>query len=230
MESIYMGVSMMGLIHGLEPGHGWPLALVYATPKKYPLLSAFLSSGILSFFHLFSSIAVVVVYLLFRSTVNFFGDWMTYFGSGLLFFLAFRFFLEKPRSTADAQHGHFHDGVEEMEHEHEHQHPGQEPHSHIHQHARRVALTLGSLALSAFLLGFAHEEEFALLALMVGGINPFVLMIFYAFSVSLGLVGMTLIGLFIYQKVQRWIQRYEPYFPRVSGVILIVLALRLLLG
>jgi len=107
MESIYVGVSLMGLIHGLEPGHGWPLALLYATPKRRPLFAAFLSSGILSFFHFFSSIVVVVTFLLFRSTVNFSGAWMSYLASLLLFLLALRLFLEKPKSFTEAQHGIF---------------------------------------------------------------------------------------------------------------------------
>jgi len=92
-----------------------------------------------------------------------------------------------------------------------------------------MALTLGSIALSAFFLGFAHEEEFTLLSLVMGGINPVWLMICYAAAVTLGLMGITLISMLIYQRLQVQIHRYSAYFPRVSAIILLALALRLLL-
>lgn len=55
-----------------------------------------------------------------------------------------------------------------------------------------MLLTLWGIASIAFVLGFSHEEEFALLALAVGGVDPLVLMLTYASSVMIGLMGVTL--------------------------------------
>jgi len=34
MSSIYFGVILIGLLHGLEPGHGWPVAALYSLRKE----------------------------------------------------------------------------------------------------------------------------------------------------------------------------------------------------
>ena len=34
--SVYLGAVTIGLIHGLEPGHGWPVAAVYAARRDRP--------------------------------------------------------------------------------------------------------------------------------------------------------------------------------------------------
>jgi len=82
----------------------------------------------------------------------------------------------------------------------------------------------------AFVLGFAHEEEFALLALAVGGINPLMLMISYATSVTLALIGITLLSIKAYESVQPKIKRYEKYIPKISALILLIMAIALILN
>jgi len=58
----------------------------------------------------------------------------------------------------------------------------------MHKHSVGIALNLWGLATFAFILGFAHEEEFALLALAASGINAWALMISYGLAVLLGLI------------------------------------------
>ena len=50
--------------------------------------------------------------------------------------------------------------------------------------------SLSALAISALVLGFAHEE-FVILSLAAGLVNPLLLMIIYALSVSVALIGIT---------------------------------------
>ena len=57
---------------------------------------------------------------------------------------------------------------------------------------RQLHLSLLGLASFAFILGFAHEEEIALLALVASGLNAWVLMISYAVSVLIGLMVVTI--------------------------------------
>jgi cytochrome c biogenesis protein CcdA len=155
---------------------------------------------------------------------------MKYLAGVVLILLALRFFFEKVEDESESQHGHLHENIGEVEHEHDHEHPDIGKHSHWHKHARRVKLTLLGIAIFAFVLGFAHEEEFALLALAVGGINPFTLMICYAVSVTIALIGITLISIKAYQKVETKIKRYEKYIPKVNAIVLLVMAVAFILG
>jgi UPF0716 family protein affecting phage T7 exclusion len=73
-------------------------------------------------------------------------------------------------------------------------------------------------------LGFAHEEEIALLALVAGGLDAWVLMLSYGLSVLVGLITVTIIGVKLYQKFQPRMARFERYVPKISAGILIVMA------
>lgn len=222
----YISVILLGLLHGFEPGHGWPVAVLYSMKRKNPVLSATVSSSVIGLGHLVSSIAVVVAYVLLQKWLNFDAPWLKYVAAGLLLVLAFRLYREKVDDLKN-QHGHSHpDALEiEHEHEHEHEHPGQGPHTHKHKHGPAVALSLLGLASFAFILGFAHEEEIALLALVAGGLNAWILMISYGVSVLLGLVVVTIVGVRIYKQFQPKLARYEKYVPKTSAVLLVIMAI-----
>ena len=216
----YVGVVLIGLLHGLEPGHGWPVALLYSARKRNPIWSGFVSSGIIAIAHLISSITVVVAYVLFREWLDFELPWIKYLAAGLLLILAYRLFREKTDSL-EKQHGHIHQDQPEIEHEHAHEHPGQGWHTHWHRHTVGIALSLWGLASFAFILGFAHQEEFALLAMVAGGVNALALMVLYGLSITVALVGTTLLGVKIYKGLQPRLVRYEKYIPKISAGILV---------
>ena len=225
LETSLIGVIAIGLLHGLEPGHGWPIALLYSARTGRPTFYAFVSSGIISFFHFISSIAVVLVYFLASSFVNFTSPILKYVAFAALIVLAIKLFLEKVDDQLENQHGHFHDNAQNLEHEHEHEHPGMGSHVHLHFHPKRLVLSLRKIASCAFFLGFAHEEEFALLALAVGGVSPLLLMSAYGLSVTTSLVAITVLGIKMYERVRVRIYRYEQYIPKASGAILLLLAI-----
>jgi len=225
VETSLIGVIAIGLLHGLEPGHGWPIALLYSVRTGRPTFYAVVSSGIISFFHFISSIAVVLVYFVASSFVDFTSPVLKYIAFVVLVILAVKLLLEK----ADDQHGHFHDNAQDIEHEHEHEHPKIGLHTHMHCHTKRAVLSLRKIASCAFFLGFAHEEEFALLALAVGGVSPLLLMSAYGLSVTASLMTITILGIKMYERVRGRIYRYEKYIPKVSGVILLVLAISIIL-
>ncbi len=219
----YIGVVMLGLLHGFEPGHGWPVAVLYSMRRKTPFFSATLSSSIIGVGHLISSIAVVVAYILLQRWLNFEAPWIKYVAAALLLVLAFRMFREKV-DDLERQHSHNHPDTPEIEHEHEHEHPGQGRHTHKHKHQATVALSLLGLASFAFILGFAHEEEIALLALVAGGLNAWVLMVAYGVAVLLGLVLATIAGVKLYKQFQPKLARYEKYIPKIGAGLLVVMA------
>jgi nickel/cobalt exporter len=225
IETSIIGVIVIGLLHGLEPGHGWPIALLYSVRTGKPTFYGFVSSGIISFFHFMSSIAVVLVYFVASSFVDFTSPILKYVAFVALIVLAVKLFLEKADDQLENQHGHFHDNTQNLEHEHEHEHPGIGSHTHLHFHPKRLVLSLRKIASCAFLLGFAHEEEFALLALAVGGVSPLLLMSAYGLSVTTSLMAVTVLGIKMYERIRVRIYQYEKYIPKVSGVILMILAI-----
>ncbi len=224
LNPAYIGVILLGFLHGFEPGHGWPVAVLYSMKKRNAVANATLSASIIGMGHLASSIAVVVAYVLLQKWLNFEAPWIKYVAVSLLFVLAFKLFREKV-DNLERQHGHTHPGNPEMEHEHEHEHPGKGQHTHKHRHKAAVALSLIGLASFAFILGFAHEEEIALLALVASGLNAWILMLAYGVSVLLGLVVVTILGVKIYVQFQPKLARYEKYIPKVSAMLLVLMAI-----
>jgi len=206
LQVTYLGVIVIGLLHGVEPGHGWPIALMYALRYRRVLTRGLVSSIILSVFHLISSIAVVAAYAVLNLYITISTPEIKYVAAGILIFLAYRFLTEKSKEEVEA---------------------GQDASTHKR---RKVELTLGGLSVYAFILGFAHQEQVVLLALAVGGINPWVLMLVYAASVTVGLVGITVGILAVGKGLEEKIRRHEGLLPKISGIVLIILAVSLLLG
>lgn len=228
-DPVYVGVVTLGLLHGFEPGHGWPVAVLYSLKKRNAIASAALSSSIIGIGHLASAIVVVVAYVLLRSWLNFDAPWLKYVAAALLMVLAFRLFREKA-DDPEKQHGHNHPGNPEIEHEHEHEHPGEGQHTHKHKHRAAVAVSLLGLASFAFILGFAHEEEIALLALVAGGVNAWILMVAYGVAVLLGLIVATVAGVKLYKRFEPRLARYERHIPKISAALLVAMAAAIIIG
>jgi nickel/cobalt exporter len=188
--SVYLGAVTIGLIHGLEPGHGWPVAAVYAVRRERPYLYGVVTGGILSVFHFVSSLAVVLVFLFFRSYLTFVSDsaLQAVAGAMLLLFGAHMWWKA-----------------------------GRGSHQH---HDEAAPASLWQLAAFAFVLGFVHEEEFALLALCLAGVKCLALMLTYATAVSVAIVGLTLAGVWAYEAVRHHFHAVEPHLPRISAAFL----------
>jgi nickel/cobalt transporter (NicO) family protein len=57
---VFLGVITFGLLHGINPSHGWTVAVLYSIRNnKRLLLSSLTSSGMLAGAHFLSSIVVV---------------------------------------------------------------------------------------------------------------------------------------------------------------------------
>jgi nickel/cobalt transporter (NicO) family protein len=90
--------------------------------------------------------------------------------------------------------------------------------------------TLAAIAGFALVLGFAHEEEFVILTLAVGGINPLLLMIAYATAVAAGLIGVTVLAVKLYSYIQYKVIQYTKYLPKISALILAAMAVGFAVG
>jgi nickel/cobalt transporter (NicO) family protein len=95
VEASLIGIVIIGLLHGLEPGHGWPLALLYSAKTTRPTFYAFVSSSILAAAHFISSITVVVIYVVVSAFYDFSSPILTFIAAVVLVILAIRMLTEK---------------------------------------------------------------------------------------------------------------------------------------
>jgi ABC-type nickel/cobalt efflux system permease component RcnA len=233
-----MGVIGFGLSHGINPSHGWPVGVLYAMRTRRPLLGGIVSSSIIAGAHFGSSIVVVVAYVIAVNAleIKIPGIYMEYGAAIALGILAYVFWKEKGEDLSKTQHGHLHDGSREednsvLEHYHTHWHNGLGYHSHIHFHQERSSPSLKSIVSFAFALGFVHEEEFVILALAASqSIDPVVLILVYALSVTAALIGITVICMKFYKRFQYKVIHYSKYLPKITAIFLLFMSLTILLG
>ena len=207
MESgyaVFAGAIGLGLLHGLEPGHGWPLAAGYAVARPNRFAAGLAASVILGVGHLISSIAVVLVFFGFKEWFDL-GQlgWMNYLAGAFLIGLGL--WELRPR-----KHGHGHH------------------HHHDTWHGRDEGLW--AIAGAAFVLGFAHEEEFEIIGMCAGSDLCLEVMLLYAVTVILAIVVLTLALIAGYD---RWCHRLEhmvPHLPTISGGILVAMGLAFIAG
>ena len=157
--SLFAGAVALGLVHGAEPGHGWPVAAAYALDRRRTWFHGFAASSLLRLGHLVSSVAVVLL-----------------IGLGI----------REYRHGHSHSHGHG-DGEEEAGHSHD----GDQDHSHDHDHGLSTddvdEAGLWGIVTTAFVLGFAHEEEFEIIGLCLGLRYCLELMLVYALAVLVAL-------------------------------------------
>lgn len=213
------------MLHGINPSHGWTIAVLYSLQSKRPLLSGILSSGILAMAHFLSSIVVVLAFLLFSTYIYIPQNYLNYAAAIALTILAYMFWKEKSEDLGKNQHGHLHNFSDEIKHDHIHWHKDEGYHRHLHTHQIRILPSLSAVAGSALILGFAHEEEFVILSLTAAGVNPLLLVIVYALSVSVALIGVTILSVKVITTIQDRIIHYIKYLPKVSAIILAIMAI-----
>lgn len=231
LYTAYLGVLAIGLLHGLEPDHGWPIAFFYSIRKDKPLVAGFVSSSILAIFHFISSILTMILYLVLKSYFSVPTVILNIIAAGILIALGVMFWREKIEDLEITQHGHVHGNQQILVHEHLHTHPHQDqPHIHLHEHQKSPPLTLTGLAIYAFVLGFAHEEGFALLALAIGGIDPWTLMVIYSVAVTASMIGITLICVKAFDLLSGQLQKVSKCVPKISAIILFALAIVIILN
>src|SRR5437867_3182142 len=236
--SLFLGVILFGLLHGVNPSHGWIVAVLYSIRKKRQIISSLISSGIIAGAHFLSSIVVVLAFIFVTSFVKIpiSRSYLNYGVAVALGILAYMFWKEKSEDLTKTQHGHLHDNIsistQNIEHEHEHWHKESGMHSHLHLHLqeKKVVTSLTAIAVFGLMLGFAHEEEFVILSLAVGGVNPILLMLAYASSVAAALIGITVLSVKLFGRIQHRILPYLKYLPKISALVLAGMALLFALG
>ncbi|MFQ3294816.1 MAG: nickel/cobalt exporter [Halobacteriales archaeon] len=75
------------------------------------------------------------------------------------------------------------------------------------------------------MLGFAHEEEFEIIGLCLGSSHCLSLMLVYAVTVIVGIVGLTLLLIGGYERYEDRVEAYADFLPRISAGVLIVMGI-----
>lgn len=261
---LLIGAVALGAVHGIEPGHGWPIAASYALDQTNKWLYGFAASFILGVGHLISSIAMVAVFFYAKSYFD-----LTQLNQPITILGGIR--LGGPVSLVagvvlialgirEYRHGHSHDHSEHSHDDHDYSNQEQSEHSHAHDahdhHAhdgllvrlKRFIPFVGShshdhresdeaadrglwgIAWFAFILGFAHEEEFEIIALCTGSNYCLELMSAYALTVIFGIVGLTMLLVAGYQNYEEKVKQYTPYLPAFSAAILIIMGIGFITG
>jgi nickel/cobalt exporter len=199
---IYVTAVSIGMLHGVEPGHGWPVAAIFALRQRNRWWYGIWAATILAVAHLTSSFAVVAAYALANHFFKFHDfQWMNFVAGGLLLLMG---------------------GHQWRSAGHHHEHGDADPKT---SRERLAAGTLLGLAGFAFALGFVHEEEFAIIALAAGRASPWLVMAVYAGAVSLSLILLTSLAIATLNRFENRLGRYDHHLPRVSAVILAAMGL-----
>ncbi|WEL29414.1 hypothetical protein [Haloferax volcanii] len=275
------GAVLLGAVHGVEPGHGWPVAASYALDQANKWVYGFAASFILGVGHLVSSIAMVGVFFYAKAYFDLtqvnepitvlggvqIGGPVSLVAGVLLIVLGIR---EYTHGHSHGTHGHDDDdhgghshGDDHGEgHDHEHSHDDR-GHSHSHDHdghthdhddsglfarLKRFVPFVGGhshshgdlddaadrgllgIAWFAFVLGFAHEEEFEIIALCAGSNYCLELMSAYAVTVVVGIVGLTMLLIAGYEQYEDEVEKYTPYLPAFSAAVLVLMGLGFITG
>ncbi|MGB9958298.1 hypothetical protein ACOZ4B_18135 [Haloferax prahovense] len=275
---LVVGAVALGAIHGVEPGHGWPVAASYALDQANKWVYGFAASFILGVGHLVSSIAMVGVFFYAKAYFDLtqvnepitilggvqIGGQVSLVAGVLLIALGVR---EYSHGHAHGTHGHddghgshSHGDGHEDGHDHGHSHddgghshsddydghthddgglgsrlkgfvPFVGRHSHAHGDLDDAAdRGLLGIAWFAFVLGFAHEEEFEIIALCAGSNYCLELMSAYAVTVIVGIVGLTMLLIAGYEQYEDEVEKYTPYLPMFSAAVLVLMGLGFITG
>jgi len=278
---LFLGAVLLGAVHGIEPGHGWPVAASYAMDKTNRWIHGAAASLTIGIGHLVSSITMVAAFFYAKSYFSLtqinepitvlegvqIGGRVSLVAGVLLIALGVREYLGGGSHGTDGHtHGHGtgeeHDRsggearADEHRDEHEDVHEDGEAHQDVgskeagsllgyigksvpyvgggsHTHADpEEAADRGILGIAwfAFVLGFAHEEEFEIIALCAGSNRCLELMTVYALTVIAGIVGLTLLLIGGYHRYEEKVERYTPYLPVFSAVVLSVMGIGFILG
>jgi ABC-type nickel/cobalt efflux system permease component RcnA len=168
---LLVGAVALGAIHGIEPGHGWPVAASYALDQSNKWVYGFAAILIIGVGHLISSIAMVVAFFYAKdyfdlAQVN---EPMTVLGNltigGPVSIVAGVLLIGL--GVREYTRGHSHDHSNGGHASHEHAHDGRIARlkawlplvsGHSHQDLEDAADSgLLGIAWFAFVLGFAHE-------------------------------------------------------------------------
>jgi len=169
----YTSAIILGLLHGSDPGHGWPLSALHSIDKGKSYTRAVTMTSILAAGHFVSTLFVVSLVWLLGSIAEAYLEYLQ-LGAGILLFLIGLTGLYRGLSSR-SRHGNDHNS----------------------NYAIISSGGAWSLFKYALLLGFAHEEEIALAAIILLGAHPLLLALGYSLAVYTSMLLWTIASVYI---------------------------------
>ncbi len=132
---LVVAVMGLGVVHGVLPDHGWPIAASYALGYSQKWIRGTIAALILGVGHLISSVALVLAYFWISRFAAFAdGPYMKPLAGGLLIALGIYELVSgghghHGHEDHDRSHGRDHEG---HDHDHSHAHDGHDEHGHAH--------------------------------------------------------------------------------------------------
>lgn len=205
VAGLVAGVVGLGVLHGVLPDHGWPIAAAYALEQSNRWLYGIAAGLILGIGHLFSSIALVGAFFWLDSFADLAGSgWLTTVAGVVLISLGIYEYVGDGHDHAD--HGHDH-GLLDTE-----------------------GRTLWNIGLVALVLGFAHEEPIQIIAICAGTPYCLELMLVYSLAVIGAILAPTLLLIAGYERHRGTVERYTPHLSTVTAAVLVLMGLAFILG
>jgi len=232
LVSIVAAAMGLGLLHGIEPGHGWPIAASYGLARPNRYVAGMTAGIVLGVGHLVSSVAVVVAFFGLKAWFDL-GElgWMNIAAGGLLVAVGL---WELRGALSGGGHGHHHHHHHHhYPHHHDHGHGHHPEHDHGHDHEFADAgqdKGLWGLAGAAFALGFAHEEEVQMIGICAGTDLCLSLMLIYALTVVGAITALTLLLIAGFQHFRHRLDHLAPHLPKLSAAILIAMGMGFMAG
>ena len=132
--ALVAGVIAIGIIHGVLPDHGWPIAATYGLNRSRTWLYGTIAGLILGIGHLISSVVLVLAYFWFSRFAEFAeGPWMRYIAGTMLILLGVHEYRNGGHGSAHL-HSPDHDDSHSHDHAHGHSHSHDHGHGHGHSH------------------------------------------------------------------------------------------------
>lgn len=205
-EAAYVTAMTIGALHGLEPGHGWPVAATYAMSWRRPWIGGTIAGMLIGGAHLVSSLVVVALFVLLDRWVDLTDSaWVGPVAGAALIVMGVMQWLRGGHSRE---------------------------HSHADEHKAGSDSRVGlwGMAAFAFVLGFAHEEEFAIIALCAGQASCWGVMTAYASTVAAAILGLTLLSIAAIGTLGDRIEGGRHRLPRISAAILVAMGIAYVSG
>ena len=241
-------VVALGVVHGVLPDHGWPIAATYALERSHKWVSGTVAALVLGVGHLVSSVALVLAYFWFAAFAAFAeGPLIKPLAGALL--VALGLYELRTRNEGHG-HGHDHDDGRDDTHDAHDDHHECDDHEHGsttggvlasirgrlpdggHRHLdeRDAEKGLRTLGMTALVLGFAHEEPIQILAICAGTEFCLELMLVYSLAVIVAILVPTLLLIAGYRHHRERVERYTPYLPTVTAAVLVTVGLAFIFG
>ncbi|MCE4611778.1 MAG: hypothetical protein F7B17_07410 [Desulfurococcales archaeon] len=205
LEELYLAYPtavVMGLIHGSDPGHGWIVSALYSLRSSGGVTRALVFTTILALGHFLSTLVVVGAVWILGTLASEYLAYIKFAAGALLLILATGELLEALREGR-----HVHNGEDSGKH-----------FSGIWEAFRY-----------AVLLGFAHEEEVALSAIVLAGANPLLLSVAYGAAVYVSMAAWTLATIALVSRAGRIEEALHSVSHILTPLIVAVIGVFILL-